>query len=225
MSPRHSSPACDAHFVRQRREDLECVARVFSIRHRRMIVIATLAAAAVRPALAQQPPPEPFIDREVCPFECCTYRTWTALAPIPVYGREAAAGHPVWTLERGEQFLAQGGNVHLSRVGVAVVVDTFSLLGLQDTIRPTHVDAGDSLFVLSFLGEGSYRIWYRGRVWISGELWPGEREDTAKWHSRYPTKLIREPIAHWWVRIRGRSGRSGWILMDDAPVDGADACG
>jgi hypothetical protein len=203
---------------------MDCGRRRGSIR-RCLAVMATLLATAVGPAAGQQRPPERFIDRGVCPFECCTYRTWTALAPIPVYRREAAAEGPILVLPPGEQFFAQGGNVHLSPVGLAVTVDTLSLLGLQDTVRPRHVTSGDSLYILSYLGEGSYHVWYSGPVWISGELWPGEGEDTAKWHSHYPTRLIREPVAHWWTRIRRQSGDSGWILMDSAAVDGADACG
>jgi hypothetical protein len=29
-------------------------------------------------------PPQPFIDRGACPFECCTYRSWDVTEPTVV---------------------------------------------------------------------------------------------------------------------------------------------
>ncbi len=37
-------------------------------------------------------------------------------------------------------------------------------------------------------------------------------------------RLVREADTEWWVFIRTKSGRGGWINMEEARVSGSDEC-
>ena len=192
-------------------------------------ILLTIAFSLLCPAAVpgQARPPEPYIDRDVCPFECCVYREWVARSSIPAYDR--AEGHAVvFRLRPGERFAALGGNVHLRRIGVAVASDTVRL-DTGDTLRaPVRLTPGDTLYVLSYLGEGAFNVWFRGKRYETFGFWPepGQESTTTIAVGAVPVAgtLLRAPIFDWWVRVRNANRQTGWILMDEAHVDGEDLC-
>jgi hypothetical protein len=189
-----------------------------------VLVLLLLAAAG---AHAQAPAPKltgPYVDRDVCPFQCCIYRRWTARARIPVYRKEGVADQPVRTLKPGDRFRARTGNIHLDSVGVVVLTLPFQLRDDTDTLPPIALKPGDSVYVLTSLGERRYRVWRRGQVRHATAFWlePGESGSP----SSKPGRLARASGEEaWWVEIRDRNARPGWIRVGDELIDGMNRCG
>ncbi|MGH7517074.1 MAG: hypothetical protein ACREOC_06345 [Gemmatimonadales bacterium] len=188
------------------------------------ILLLAIGGLAPAPVGAQLQPPEPFIDRGLCPFECCTYREWTARTPVRVVGQEGEPGPTRFTLRPGERFTALGGNVHLPRAGIAIAVDTVTMDG--DSVHPpVLLRPGDTVYVLTYLGEGMYHVWYQGAVRETFGFWPAPDEDTTRAGTPYPGRLLRSAEEHWWVQVRTAGGERGWVLMDSVDVSGSDLCG
>jgi len=173
-------------------------------------VAALLAGACA--GLGSYPFELPYIERDACPFECCTYGEWTALAPLYVSASPDVHASVLREVTSGETFTALGGHVRVDEPGTAVVRE-----------GRNRFAAGEHLWVFSYLGEGSWNVWYEGElvpVFLLQDS--GEKGDPAQ-----PAVILEKPPrTQWWVEIRDRDENHGWILMDphDLRVKGADAC-
>lgn len=155
----------------------------------------------------------PWVERDVCPFECCTYGAWTARAPLYLTDEPDVDAPVRRTIESGETFTALGGDVHVLEPGTAVVLEG----------RDMYAD-GEHLWVFSYRGEGNWD------VWVSGDLvtMPLLVDRDAKGDPEEPAILLETPPrTRWWVEIVDGEGTPGWVLMDpnDLRVAGADSCG
>ena len=149
-------------------------------------------------ALSAQPPPSPFISRNVCPFECCTYRDWTAEQEIPLY--DAPGGQVTGAVHKGQHVTGVTGEVHTPRAARFV---------LKSADRQHGIPAGAVVYALHHLGEGYCKVWYKGRTY-----------DVDAADSTVP-----EFDAVWWAKVRLRDGKTGWVNMNDAKFSNVDACG
>lgn len=182
----------------------------------------TNAVVAVAEDTGASGPGKVYVDENRCPFECCTYREWGARKPLIAYAAERDTSNVAFTLAAGERFTAVTGNVHVDPVGVAVVrqpVSWFAEGGGSGNFAP-----GDTLYILGYVGEGSFRVWHRGRIGEVSAFWLAQ-PDLNSAEAAAEGVLIREPGSDWWVRIRNSAGRTGWLRMADAEVNNADACG
>lgn len=174
-----------------------------------------IRASKIEPAEVRQPgrdaPPRVYIDRGACPFECCTYRAWTVDADTELYDRPGGARLGV-VLKRGERVSGLTGEVRVRPQLVNVLEDH------QPFAK------GDVFYLLTPIGEGFFRIWYRGKVSkVEVHAFPPEgprfcptRECWAKPEGDYRYK--------WWVRVRSESGTDGWSDEPDH-FGNKDACG
>ncbi len=147
---------------------------------RALLVFVLLAAAAA----AQSAPPSPFVAKGACPFECCTYREWTALKAITVY--DAPNGKAVGALKPGEAVTAVTGEIHSIPVRATAAEDH----------PEAGIKKGEVFYVLHYIGEGVWSVWRDGRV-TQLEIYSGP-----------PPKTV------WWVKVRTRSGLAGWAISD-----------
>jgi hypothetical protein len=183
-----------------------------------MRVAGAIFAMLVTPLLplgvrGQARPSEPYVDRGVCPFECCQYRNWTARMSVPVRMRPDRRASILFRLGRGDSVRGDSGEVRLHRVGVVVLQRTHQVDGTRLTI-------GDTAYVLSYLGEGFYRVWIRGRVHEASAFWVLSLAPSGT----PPGRLVREPKSEWWAHVTRRDGRAGWVHMDRRPMANTDAC-
>ncbi|MBI5204854.1 MAG: hypothetical protein HZA11_08055 [Nitrospirae bacterium] len=163
-------------------------------------------------------PNVPYIQKNVCPFECCQYGKWIAKSQLKAYKRESDSSTIAFTIKPGEQFTAIKGNVHIIKLGVVVITESFDVFS-----------KGDNVFVLSYKGEGFYDVWYKGKVLKNIEqFWPDELSKlTGKGRLKQLQKMI------WWVLVKNEAGRQGWLMLKNISnngfllnekIDGIDAC-
>jgi pentatricopeptide repeat protein len=170
--------------------------------------------AAAREALTrlgpEERPPENYVAKGACPFECCRFGEWrvvenTELVEAP--GSERVVGRA----RKGTRVTAVTGEVHLRPAPVVV---------LQDGEMPS----GSIAFVLDYLGEGMAHVYSRGKtldVFTEVEDYCFRVSD-ACWGERLETGERAAPV--WWVKVRLADGVVGWTTKVDH-FDGKDGCG
>jgi len=159
-------------------------------------------------------PQVPYIQHDICPFECCQYGTWTAKSTLKAYKREGDNAVIAFQIKPGEKFNAIKGNVHIMKLGIITLnktVNTFT--------------KGDKVYILSYRGEGAYDLWYKGKIldlnltsmdiiWSNGTL-------------------IQTPQFVWWVLVKNKDGNIGWLRLNniskngfltDEKIEGLDSC-
>ena len=142
--------------------------------------------------------------RESCEgYSCgCGYGAWQANDTLPVYSAERDTSHVAFHLRPGERLDAQPGYHHVLRPAVVIVFDT--LKEYQHRFLP-----GDTLYVLQYVGELSYRVQHKDSVTEIHRFWAPQRRNGPK------GALVQAGVEEWWVPIRTASGRSGWIRPHD----------
>ena len=170
-----------------------------------LVVFADLACA--QPAL-------PYVDWKACPFEGCAYREWTARKAVTVYD--------TWKSTRRTMIEVAAGE-HVT--GITGLVITFQPVRIRmDRDLPEHqLKLGDTILTYTYRGEGFSAVWFHGAFHsefdISFARWPdGQGCGGAHCAATYLDLGKKE----WWAEVRLRSGRTGWVLMNDAGFDGVD---
>ena len=120
-------------------------------------------------ASGRTPPPEPPVPHEdygACPFECCTYRTWTVEADTEVRSDRRDGAPVAFHVRRGEQVVGITGVVVTMKPGRAIVREPIVIESPKPGLMP-----GSLVYVLSYVGEGVWKIWVGGQIYeteISG---------------------------------------------------------
>jgi hypothetical protein len=150
-------------------------------------------------------PPVPYEDVGACPFEGCVYRDWVANDTITVRRDRRADAPIVFTLMKGERVKAMTGVVvtlKAGRVQFRKPVDLYSTSGAL------HIEPGQTLYLLTYHGEGSTTAWFQGR------LYKGVDGSTAFFNAMCTDdcvgKILERPQSVWWAQIRNGNGEIGW---------------
>jgi len=182
------------------------------LRSGRLALVAALVAltggevqiAAQRAATSG--PPIPYEDIGACPFEGCVYRDWTANSPVTVL-TDRRAGSPVaFTLAKGDHVMAITGIVVTmkpGRVQFKKDADMSSSAGML------HVTPRDTLYLLTYHGEGESAAWFNGRFydWVDGsEFINGLCGRRLVCNGT----IVEKPESVWWIRLRNMKGLTGW---------------
>jgi hypothetical protein len=101
-------------------------------------------------------PPKFYIDKEACPFECCTYRTWKTQKTTIAYARPDTRAPQIGRFRAGSTVVALTGEVHTSP-GRFIVKKAYQG---NENYRP-----GDVLWVYTYSGEGYFKVWFRGKMY------------------------------------------------------------
>lgn len=130
--------------------------------------------AAAGPAASGAPPPMPYVEYDVCPFECCIYRDWKASRSITAHERwrdPRMAERPkvAFGIARGEVVTAMTGLVMTTKPGRARVPNDGLLeVGWRRFIgRPLEkrpIRAGDIVYLLVPHSDHSFTAWYGGAL-------------------------------------------------------------
>jgi len=188
-------------------------------------LVAGLVAASA-PAFTQQEPspqgpPVPFEDAGACPFEGCVYREWTAKAAVRVRTERRVDAPVTYELRPGEKVTAVTGIVVTLKAGR---VQFREARNLQGSPGPIHIEPGQTLYMLTYQGEGFTKAWFNGKLYTD--------VDTADFYngvcdiqpSRCAGKIIERSQTEWWVQVRNRFGIVGWT-HEPEKFDGKNAIG
>jgi hypothetical protein len=168
----------------------------------------------------------PFYEDEgACPFECCTYREWTATELTVVHENRDSTSGVVFSLQPDEKVIGITGVVVTVEPGVAVVTRPLTVTcGAESlTARP-----GETFDLLHYEGEGFFKFKFRGRLCSGDVPWPtGTEKEHGSFGDRGPVlNHIRTeslPKTVWWVNLKNRAGKTGWSNEPDHFAH-VDAC-
>jgi hypothetical protein len=165
----------------------------------------------------------PYIQKNVCPFECCRYGTWITMSPLKIYSNEGDTTKVRFSIAPGDSFVAMYGNVHMMKPGIVVVTKpVFSF------------SAGDTLYTLSYHGEGFIDVWHNGILENIEMFWDNPSDSGSGKTLKSPGILKSKALMIWWVRITSEDGRNGWLRLVNTSeygfhinerIEGMDACG
>ena len=181
--------------------------------------VAGLCLAFIVPtALADRPPspPAPYVVKGACPFECCTYRTWSVKTNTTLYSEPDRQSKPVGVVKAHEAGQGITGEVHSTPVKFIVKMP-------HESYKP-----GDFLWVYSYQGEGSFLVLKNGEL-ASEELPFSPYDEKSGTHCQendeYCWGVLEEKMSNpWWVKVKSTNGLEGW---SDEPehFGNKDACG
>ena len=166
-------------------------------------------------------PPANYRDNGACPFECCTYRRWTVDKDTVIYKDQSEKSGVAFRVKKGEHVVGVTGVVITLKPGKAIVRKAMTIG--QD--RKIRVKPGDVLYLLHYMGEGYYKIWFKGRIY-ENEM-PTAPDEVGKPPARGKQESIEvqsEPDAVWWVKVKNRRNQIGWSKQTDN-FGNMDACG
>jgi hypothetical protein len=190
------------------------------------ILAAGLCALAVPPVLQSSPraddgPPVPYEDVGACPFEGCTYREWVAQDVVAVRSARQAGAPVIYRLAKGEHVTALTGVVVTLKAGRVQFREAVSL---DTNLGPLHVEPGETLFLLTYQGEGSFKAWFRGKLYASldGTTFYNGACDGRPFLCK--GKIVEQTQSVWWAQLRDARGQVGWT-DEAAKFGGKDAYG
>lgn len=166
-----------------------------------MGLTALLAAAAVAAGVVSPTPPAQLVDDGACPGECCGYGEWTTVRAVKVLARPAVGAATIATLAAHIPVNALTGRV-VTTAGEFVVKR-----------RHGPYSPGDVLFVYTYLGEGFFKIWHRGRLYeeeLGFSPHGGSRGSRCTEPLECWGELRRKHHSTWWVKLALPGGKSGW---------------
>lgn len=152
-------------------------------------------------------PPVPYEDRGACPFEGCVYQEWIANARVDVRSGRRPNDPLAFSLRPGDRVRAVTGivvTVKPGRVQFKAAVDLHSDAG------SVHVQPGETLYLLTYHGEGETTAWFKGRLY---ERLDGAEFFDARCENRSSScngSILERPHRVWWVQLRNLRGVIGW---------------
>ncbi len=156
----------------------------------------------------------PFRDVGACPFECCTYREWTATKDTALLKNMSDGATTAFKIRKGEKVEGVTGIVITTKAGIGKATENTNLEYYdkkKNEMFNVKIKKNERFLILTYLGEGVYKVWYKGRVLQAGLDYP-------------QLKKISEPKSVWWVKIKNRKGQIGWTKLTDN-FDNMDPCG
>lgn len=156
----------------------------------------------------------PYRDVGACPFECCTYRQWVANKKTVLLKNMRDNSPSLFKVIKGEKVEGVTGIVITTKAGIGRAAQNTNLEYYNEkgnTTRNVAIKKGERFLILTYLGEGVYKVWYKGRVLQAGLDFP-------------QFKKISGPKSVWWVKIKNGKGQIGWTKLTDN-FDNIDSCG
>lgn len=181
-----------------------------------VLIIAVAVTSCSAQTFGQAKPPTRYVDRGACPFECCTYRAWHTEKTTVAYANPQKGSRQVGVFKAGSKVVGLTGEVRTTP-------GKFVILKAHGKYKP-----GDVLWVYTPLGEGFYKVWFRGRMYqeeleyMSG---PFEQTHPKCEETRECWGRLEQPLqVEWWVKIKSAAGWVGWTDQTKN-FSKMDACG
>jgi hypothetical protein len=193
--------------------------RMIAVRLGALLLLAVLATAQQTSVsktgdLSPSEPRLPVIDDKACPGP--SRRTDGVLEPIRIKLEHNGQMYSSWdsnrvsagTLKVGEEVTVLSG-VNVIREPDTVRVLQPSLPGEDPPLKP-----GDEVLGYGLRGDGNYVFWAKG-VWYTQYY---ESEGDLRGGCGFADKsqcsfaISKRGVQEWWVRVKTKSGLTGWVL-------------
>jgi len=147
-------------------------------------------------ALAGDGHPETFIGPG-CPFEGCTYQSWTVAKDTIVYEKPSQNSKALGTLKKGTKVEGKYGEVH--SIAAPFLLD-------KDYRKDK---AGETIWLYTYYGLGFFDYWSKGKFKLgSFGLSPyGGLRCTL---GDCVGALLEKPKFTWWAKVSKKQGLQGW---------------
>lgn len=140
----------------------------------------------------------PYEDFGACPFEGCTYREWTARVAVTARTERRDDAPVAFELTPGERVTAITGVVSTVRPGRMTFTQPTEV---ETSLGRIGMQAGETIYLLTPIGEGHHVASVRGRIIRDVEGGVGQINEPGEWI--------------WWVQVRHADGRTGWVRVTD----------
>jgi hypothetical protein len=181
------------------------------------LVVLLLASAPALVAAGRQSalsaPRMPYEDEGACPFEGCAYGEWQANQAVVVRRARSPRGFVAFTVLKNEKVTAVTGIVVTTSPG-RVRFRTPAVL--RSLSGPVQVEGGETLYLLTYRGEGLTKAWFKGKIYDdldgSKAFFNGLCETDP---TRCPGDILAGARQTWWVLIRNAKGQTGWTYQPE----------
>lgn len=189
--------------------------RLFPACYLLFAVLPASASSAGADASFVEAPRGIYVDKGACPFECCRYGAWKVRKTTTAYASPGAYSERVGEYRPGTDVTALTGEVHTAP-GRFIVKKAHAIY------KP-----GDILLVLTYIGEGYFKIWFDGRISVEDLNFSpagGSAGPRCEASQRCWGELTGKLNSSWWIQIQSADGWIGWSNQSEN-FAGKDACG
>lgn len=172
------------------------------------LAFLTVVLTNVNEINGQRRAPGIFIDQKICPGEGCSYAGHAKVVSETVaFRRPSTSSGRLFELPLGTMVSGLDSQVHT--------------VGGRFVVRRTHerYRPGDVIRVYTYLGEGIFKVWYRGRMTeqqLEFSPWGGSSGTKCQDDERNCWgRLSNELDMKWWLKVMTNSGQTGWILVKE----------
>ena len=182
------------------------------------ILSATVATAQNLPDV----PTLPYYDYGACPFECCTYKEWTATKNLKTYKKRTEQSPVSFLIKKGQFVRGLTGVVITTKYGVTKILKPIQIGYTPNSKSPElSLPSGKTVYTLHYQGEAYDLFWYKGKTYSDQISVPDNAWGTPP--NSQELQIISRPKSEWWVIVQDKDGNIGWTKETDA-FDHIDAC-
>ena len=192
-----------------------------SVAQQIVVLVVLLGGAVGGKAQASLTPPVPYEDVGACPFEGCVYREWKARTTVLVRSARRADAPVVFRVLAGENITALTGVVVTRRAGRVRYKAPHRLMTFDG---PIDVLPGQTLYLLTYQGEGFSKVWFNGKLYEDVDISDVIDAGCVDAPERCAGRVVEPSRTEWWVQVRNGAGQVGWTREPDK-FDGKDALG
>jgi hypothetical protein len=180
----------------------------------------------VQEALSRMPasekPPDNYVAKGVCPFECCRYGNWTVSEDTDLVSSPGSS-RVVGRARKGSRAVGLTGEVHLRPEPVVVLTAPEA----DGVLTADELPKNSIAFILDYTGEGYSHVYTQGKVvevqtHLSYAKYCYRPSKDCWGETLFPSQERQEQI--WWVKVRLPNGIVGWTDKTNN-FGGTDACG
>ncbi|QNI30726.1 hypothetical protein H7849_16525 [Alloacidobacterium dinghuense] len=170
---------------------------------------------------ASEKPPDNYVAKGTCPFECCRYGNWTVLEDTDLVASPGSS-RVVGRAMKGSRAFGLTGEVHLRPEPVVVLTAPES----DGVLTADELPKNSIAFILDYVGEGYSHVYTRGKVvevetHLSYAKYCFHPSESCWGETLWPSNERKEQI--WWVKVRLPNGIVGWTDKTNNFGD-KDAC-
>ena len=147
----------------------------------------------------------PFVVKDACPFEGCTFGKWKVLKDVSVYKDPNLDSEIVHKLTAGTMANVETGIINVVPGRATVIGKPYK--------TASGIDPNKEILILDYIGEGYSRI-YQGGTFYETKVARKKDQCSKEPNWRYCwVEVLEEPVVKWWVKVK--SEKVGWVLMED----------